>query len=100
MAGHLYTNYGEVDALTAEASAQCARLRDQIIPDIKTRWDETVAGFTGQGSDAFQDITRVFHASMSALEESLKNLNSMVIEVAASGGSVQLTDKQIAGLFS
>ena len=98
--GNIYNNYGQVDQLTAEANAQCARIRDQIIPDVKKRWDETVANFTGEGSDAFQVITKEFHQRMTALEESLKNLNTTVIQVAASGGNVQLTDKQIAKLFA
>lgn len=93
-------NYGQVDALTGETNRQVTRLRDEIIPDVKKRWDETVATFQGEGADAFGAITKEFHARMSALEESLKNLNSRVIEIAASGGTVQQTDGQIAKLFS
>ncbi|MEU4314131.1 hypothetical protein [Nocardia sp. NPDC024068] len=97
--GEISNHYGKVDELTGETNRQVTRLREEIIPDVKNRWNETVATFQGDGADQFGVITKEFHARMSALEESLKNLNSKVIEIAASGGSVQQTDSAIARLF-
>lgn len=95
----IYNNYGQVAELTGRVTTQVGIIRDQIIPDVKLRWDETVATFTGEAADAFVDITREFHQRMDALQESLKGLNTTVIDIAAHGGTVQQNDGAMAKLF-
>jgi uncharacterized protein YukE len=91
--------YGQVDGLTGETEAIIGRIRDVIIPDVKRRWEETMASFSGDGANAFSDITRDFHTRLGGLEAAMARLNGTVNKISGTGGDVQALDSRLSGLF-
>ncbi|MGW4091293.1 hypothetical protein [Nocardia sp. NPDC004750] len=98
--GRIKNVYGQVDGLTADTEQIIGRIREQIIPDVKKRWDETLATFQGDGANAFSDITRDFHSRLGALEAAMAHLNGKVTKISGSGGDVQTLDHRLSGLFT
>lgn len=98
--GRIKNNYSQVDGLTAETEAIIGRIRDQIIPDVRRRWEETMSGFSGEGAQAFSGITMEYTKRLDGLEAAMARLNGTIGKISGSGGDVQLLDKRLSGLFT